>query len=147
MTDGTAEGSDEHVPTADVRPVRGRLDLRSGCPSWMLRNGTGETGPRLLWAHTAIIVVLGARICSAFVTRALVAMGLKVFVLDQRCPGPGLGCSCASTARLRHETPLNSVKAETMIRDRTLGCAHPLDSIFGFWRAREPARMLRAMPP
>ena len=109
------------VPTADVRPVRGRLDLRSGCPTWMLRDGMGETGPRLLGAHTADIVVLGAGISSAFVTRALAAAGLKVFVVDQRCPG--LCCSSASTALLQYETTLTSVNAATMIRDRILGHA------------------------
>ena len=87
--------------TEGAPPARRHLDLHSGEAYWLCRDGIGDTEPRLLGAHTADAVVIGAGITGALMARSLASAGLHVIVVDQR--SSGLGGTGVSTALLQYE--------------------------------------------
>jgi glycine/D-amino acid oxidase-like deaminating enzyme len=97
----TGEVAMSTAATEGAPSARGRLDLHSDQAYWLLRDGIGDTEPRLLGAHTADAVVIGAGITGALMARLLAAAGLQVVVVDQR--SSGLGSTTASTALLQYE--------------------------------------------
>ena len=71
------------------------MDLRSGHPYWLLKNGLMESYPALEQDLDVEVVVLGAGITGALVTYLLVKEGVEVAVLDKR--EAGWGSTAAST--------------------------------------------------
>lgn len=77
------------------------MDLRSGQPFWLLKNGLVAVYPPLEQDLTCDVVVLGGGITGALVTYVLTKAGVDVIVLDKR--DIAAGSTSASTAMLQYE--------------------------------------------
>ena len=77
------------------------MDLRSGQPFWLIKNGIIATYPALDADLTCDVVVIGGGITGALVTYTLVKEGVDVVVLDKR--DIAWGSTSASTAMLQYE--------------------------------------------
>lgn len=77
------------------------MDLRSGHPFWLVKNGIIAVYPPLETDLTCEVVVLGGGITGALLTYALVKEGVDVVVLDKR--DIAWGSTSASTAMLQYE--------------------------------------------
>lgn len=77
------------------------MDLRSGHPFWLIRNGLLGTFSPLTKDAQCDVVVIGAGITGALVAWHLVEAGFRTVVLDQR--DVGWGSTAASTALLQYE--------------------------------------------
>jgi glycine/D-amino acid oxidase-like deaminating enzyme len=77
------------------------MDLHSGAPFWLVRNGLGASHPALARDEQCDTAIIGAGVTGALVARALTALGQDVVVIDRR--DAGLGSTCASTALLQYE--------------------------------------------
>src|SRR6478609_2425019 len=82
------------------------MDLRSGHPYWLARNGLLQVFPPLVKNERCDVVVVGAGISGALVAWHLAEAGFDTVVLDQR--DVAWGSTAASTALLQYEidTPL-----------------------------------------
>ena len=82
------------------------MDLRSGHPFWLVRNGILQDYPALTRNVRCDVVVIGGGVTGALVAFQLVSSGLDVVVLDRR--DIGWGSTAATTALLQYEidTPL-----------------------------------------
>ncbi len=89
------------------------MDLRSGHPYWLLKNGLMESYPALERDLDAEVVVLGAGITGALVTYLLVKQGVKVVVVDKR--ESGWGSTSASTGLLQYEIDTNLIDLKEMV--------------------------------
>ena len=65
------------------------MDLHTGAPFWLIRNGFGTRYPALRSAESCDVVVLGGGITGALCADRLTRERLDVVVLDQREPGLG----------------------------------------------------------
>ncbi len=85
------------------------MDLRSGHPYWLIRNGLLNTFPPLTRDVRCDVLVIGAGITGALVSWHLAEAGFSTVVLDQR--DVGWGSTAASTALLQYEidTPLREL--------------------------------------
>lgn len=85
------------------------MDLRSGHPYWLLRNGLLHTFAPLEHDAKCDVVVIGAGITGALVSWHLAEAGFSTIVLDQR--DVAWGSTSASTALLQYEidTPLREL--------------------------------------
>ncbi|MDP1861880.1 MAG: FAD-dependent oxidoreductase [Gemmatimonadaceae bacterium] len=101
------------------------MDLHTGAPFWLIRNGFGTRYPALRSAESCDVVVVGGGITGALCADRLTREGLDVVVLDQR--EPGLGSTAASTALLLYETDMelaalvDAVGREAAVRAYALG--------------------------
>ena len=101
------------------------MDLHTGAPFWLIRNGFGTRYPALGSAESCDVVVVGGGITGALCADRLTREGLDVVVLDQR--EPGLGSTAASTALLLYETDMelaaliDAVGHEAAVRAYALG--------------------------
>jgi glycine/D-amino acid oxidase-like deaminating enzyme len=107
------------------------MDLHTGAPYWLVRNGMGALYPALADDARCDVVVVGAGITGALVADALCERGVDVVVIDRR--EPGIGSTAASTALVLYETdvelaPLvdkvgewNAVRAWTLAREAITG--------------------------
>jgi glycine/D-amino acid oxidase-like deaminating enzyme len=77
------------------------MDLRSGHPYWLIRNGLLATFSPLARDVQCDVVVIGAGITGALVAWHLVEAGFRTVVLDQR--DVAWGSTAASTALLQYE--------------------------------------------
>jgi glycine/D-amino acid oxidase-like deaminating enzyme len=75
--------------------------VRSAQPYWLMRDGIGDAGPRLVRSLECDVAVIGAGIVGALVADALVATGRRVVVLDRH--EPAQASTSASTALLQYE--------------------------------------------
>jgi glycine/D-amino acid oxidase-like deaminating enzyme len=82
------------------------MDLRSGHPYWLIRNGLRHSFAPLTKNVRCDVAVIGAGITGALVAWHLIEAGFDTVVLDQR--DAGWGSTAASTALLQYEidTPL-----------------------------------------
>lgn len=85
------------------------MQLTSGQPFWITRDGVIQAYPRLKEDLTTQVVVLGAGITGSLIADRLSADGFQVAVLDRR--DVGSGSTSASTALLQYEidTPLTQL--------------------------------------
>ncbi|MEZ4865805.1 MAG: FAD-dependent oxidoreductase [Caldilineaceae bacterium] len=77
------------------------MDLRSGRPFWLVKNGLLETYPPLNRDLNCEVVIIGGGITGALVAYTLLQQGVDVVVLDKR--DIGWGSTSASTAMLQYE--------------------------------------------
>lgn len=77
------------------------MDLKSGHPFWLVKDGLPAAFPALRNDIQCDVVVIGAGITGALVAHALAHADLDVVVLDKR--DVGWGSTCASTALLQYE--------------------------------------------
>lgn len=103
------------------------MDLRSGYPFWLIKDGLLFDYPKLEEDITTDVLVLGGGISGALVAHYLVEAGVDTTVIDARTVG--LGSTCVSTCLLQYEidVPLskmvkqigeaNAVRAYELCRD------------------------------
>jgi glycine/D-amino acid oxidase-like deaminating enzyme len=89
------------------------MDLRSGHSYWLLSNGIIAAYPPLTSNQQADVVVIGAGITGALITRLFARQGIDVLVLDRR--EVGWGSTSASTALLQYEIDTDLVDLQEMI--------------------------------
>ncbi len=77
------------------------MDLRTGHPFWLVKNGFIGTYPALHADERCDVVIVGAGITGALIANELSEAGLNCVVLDQR--DAGMGSTIASTALLQYE--------------------------------------------
>ncbi len=82
------------------------MNLKSGYPFWLIKNGLPYEYPKLNSDIQTRVVVLGGGISGALTAYHLAEAGIECIVLDSR--SIGLGSTCASTSLLQYEidTPL-----------------------------------------
>lgn len=87
------------------------MQLRAGCPFWLLQAGERGTWPDLDSDISADVVVIGAGITGALAAWRLAEEGYDTVVLDRRDVGGG--STAASTALLQYEldTPLLKLRS------------------------------------
>lgn len=76
------------------------MDLRSGAPYWLLKNGLLGDFPRLRHNEQCDVVILGGGVTGALAAHYLVEAGADVVLLDRR--DIGAGSTAASTALLQY---------------------------------------------
>jgi len=77
------------------------VDLKSGSPFWVVKNGLLHAYPRLRVDLKCDVLVVGAGITGALISDHLVRAGMNVCVIESR--EAGWGSSSASTALLQYE--------------------------------------------
>lgn len=77
------------------------MDLKSGYPFWVVKNGLLHAYPRLQENLQCDVLVVGAGITGALISDHLVRAGMNVCVIESR--EVGWGSSSASTALLQYE--------------------------------------------
>ncbi len=89
------------------------MDLSSGYPFWLIRDGLPFDYPMLDADIEAEVIVLGGGISGALAAWHLSEAGIDTIVVDKR--SIGLGSTCASTALLQYEidTPLSELQHKT----------------------------------
>ena len=110
------------------------MDLKSGYPFWVVRNGLLHAFPPLQRDLRCDVAVLGGGISGALIADELVAHGHEVVVIDRR--DIGWGSTAASTALLQYEidTPMTELA-------RRYGEA---DAVLAYRSCAEAIGMLRA---
>lgn len=85
------------------------MDLKSGYPFWLVKNGLIQNYPALRENISCDVVIIGAGITGALVAYHLVEAGVDVVVVDRR--DVATGSTSASTALLQYEvdTPLSDL--------------------------------------
>lgn len=86
------------------------MNLKSGYPFWLVKDGLPYNFPKLEKNLETDIVILGGGISGALVRYYLINAGFETVTLDARTIG--LGSTCASTALLQYEidTPLHELR-------------------------------------
>lgn len=77
------------------------MDLKSGSPFWLVKNGLLNAFPRLSDSLRCDALIVGAGITGALIGDRLARAGLSVCVIDRR--EAGWGSTAASTALLQYE--------------------------------------------
>jgi glycine/D-amino acid oxidase-like deaminating enzyme len=77
------------------------MDLKSGCPYWLLKNGLLTTYPVLGQDIACEVAVIGGGVTGAFTAYYLTEAGVETVLLDKR--GIGQGSTSANTALLFYE--------------------------------------------
>src|SRR5438067_260127 len=85
------------------------MDLRSGHPYWLLKNGLLASYPPLRRSESCEVAVIGGGITGALVAYHLARAGIECVLLDKR--DVGWGSTAASTALLQYaaDTELNDL--------------------------------------
>jgi glycine/D-amino acid oxidase-like deaminating enzyme len=86
-----------------TRPAHshGHMDLHSGAPFWLVRNGLDAELEALHRDERCDVAIVGAGVTGALVADALITAGMDVVMVEQHMPG--LGSTAASTALLQYE--------------------------------------------
>lgn len=100
------------------------MDLRSGHPFWLLKNGLMESYPPLERDLDIEVVVLGAGITGALVTYLLAKEGVDVVVVDKR--ESGWGSTSASTGLLQYEIDTNLYELKELVGEANANRAYRL---------------------
>ncbi len=109
-----------------------RMDLHSGVPYWLVRNGLHAAYPQLSTDLRTDVVIVGGGITGALCAHAFTKSGLSAVVVDGR--SIGAGSTCASTSLLQYEidTPLHDlvelVGEKNAVRSYKL-CAHAVERL------------------
>ncbi len=108
------------------------MDLYSGEPYWLYKNGYNQSFPALTGDIQADVCVIGAGITGSLAAYSLAREGLDVVVLDKR--HPGMGSTCASTALLQYEIDESLHELSQQVgRERAeqayLACYQAIDAI------------------
>jgi glycine/D-amino acid oxidase-like deaminating enzyme len=93
------------------------MDLKSGYPYWIVRNGLNFQFPRLERDVECDVAVIGAGITGALIARELAAGGHDVVVLDKR--DAAWGSTSASTAMIQYEIDTELVELARLIGTRS----------------------------
>ena len=93
------------------------MNLRSGYPFWLAKNGLPFDYPKLEKSTRADVVVMGGGISGALMAYHLIKAGVDCLLIDGRTIG--LGSTCASTALLQYEidTPLCELKDKVGLKN------------------------------
>jgi glycine/D-amino acid oxidase-like deaminating enzyme len=91
----------------------GELDLHSGAPWWLVRDGLGLVVPPLTEHVECDVAIVGAGITGALAAEALSRRGLRVVVVDARHLGQG--STLASTCLLQYDTDVPLSRLTAMI--------------------------------
>lgn len=89
------------------------MDLRSGCPYWLVHNGLPHTYPALDRDLACEVAVVGGGITGALIGWHLIQAGISTVLLDRR--EVGWGSTAASTALLQYEIDTPLVKLADML--------------------------------
>ncbi len=110
------------------------MDLKSGYPFWLIKDGLLFNYPMLFSNKKTSVVILGGGISGALTAWQLISNGIDCIVVDARTIG--LGSTCASTALLQYEidTPLcelqNKVGLQYAVRSYKL-CQQSIEELGG----------------
>lgn len=77
------------------------MDLHSGYPFWVVKNGLLNAFPRLCQPVDCDVLIVGAGITGALIADEMTRAGMQVCVIDRR--EAGWGSTAASTALLQYE--------------------------------------------
>lgn len=108
------------------------MDLYSGYPFWLIKNGLPYNYPKLNRNTSTQVVILGGGITGAIQAFYLAEAGINFIVVEKR--SIGLGSTCASTALLQYQidTPLSrlieKIGNKNAVRSYAL-CASTIDNI------------------
>lgn len=93
------------------------MNLRSGYPFWLVKNGLPFDYPKLEKSTRTDVVIMGGGISGALMAYHLVNAGVDCMLVDARTIG--LGSTCASTALLQYEidTPLCELKDKVGLKN------------------------------
>ncbi|MEP7108515.1 MAG: FAD-dependent oxidoreductase [Ferruginibacter sp.] len=93
------------------------MNLRSGYPFWLVKNGLPYDYPKLEKSCRADVVIMGGGISGALVAYHLINAGVDCILIDARTIG--LGSTCSSTALLQYEidTPLCELKYKVGLKN------------------------------
>lgn len=107
------------------------MDLSSGSPFWIVKNGLLRAYPRLDEAAQCDVLVVGAGITGALIADQLARAGMRVCVIDRR--EAGWGSTSASTALLQYEidTELQQLRDRYGMADALLAYRACADAIGG----------------
>ncbi|MEO6733806.1 MAG: FAD-binding oxidoreductase [Ferruginibacter sp.] len=98
------------------------MNLLSGYPYWLVKDGLPFDYPKLEKSIGADVIIMGGGISGALVAYYLVNAGVNCLLIDGRTIG--LGSTCGSTSLLQYEidTPLCKLKDKVGLKvfDRTL---------------------------
>ena len=100
------------------------MDLRSGLPYSLIKNGLMYNYPKLEESLETEIVILGGGISGALVAYYLSKGGFKCVVVDER--NIGMGSSCASTSLLQYELDVQLVKLQKLVGHKNAVRAYEL---------------------
>lgn len=89
------------------------MDLKSGLPYWLIKNGLLYNYPSLQDSLESEVVVLGGGISGALSAYYLTEAGIDCVVVDAR--SIGLGSTCASTSLLQYEIDVPLCKLQKML--------------------------------
>jgi glycine/D-amino acid oxidase-like deaminating enzyme len=89
------------------------MNLHSGTPIWLAKNGMAAARPPLRTSERCDVVVMGAGVTGALVADSLTSAGLDVVVLDRR--ESGIGSTAASTALIQFEIDLELLELRKKI--------------------------------
>lgn len=125
-----------------TRPV----DLKSGHPYWLVKNGLLHAFPRLAEALRCDVLIVGAGITGALIGDHLARAGLQVCVIDRR--EAGWGSTAASTALLQYEidTELQDLAERYGIDDAVLAYRSCLQAIGSLRRLTRTLRGIDFQP-
>lgn len=87
------------------------MNLKSGYPYWLIKNGLPYNYPKLTQNIQTDVVIIGGGITGALCAHELTNAGINCLVVDGRTIG--LGSTCASTSLLQYELdkPLHELSA------------------------------------
>jgi glycine/D-amino acid oxidase-like deaminating enzyme len=100
------------------------MDLKSGYPYWLIKNGLPYNYPKLTDSIRTDIAIIGGGISGALCAYELTKSGFDCVVIDARTIG--LGSTCASTSLLQYELDIPLHKLSEMIGRRTAERAYVL---------------------
>src|SRR5215213_11644565 len=92
------------------------MDLHTGAPFWLVRDGMGDLYPALAADERCDVAIVGGGITGALTADALTERGVDVVVIDRR--EPGIGSTAASTALVLYETDLELADLAEAVGER-----------------------------
>jgi glycine/D-amino acid oxidase-like deaminating enzyme len=110
------------------------MDLRSGYPYWLIKNGLPFDYPKLEKEIKAEVIIMGGGISGALAGYYLANAGVDCAIVDARTIG--LGSTCASTALLQYEIDVsltelsNKIGTDKAVRSYRL-CAESIGKLGG----------------
>lgn len=100
------------------------MDLRSGFPLWLVRDGLPYTYPKLTQNCRTDILIIGGGISGALTAHSLINAGIDCIVVDRRTIG--LGSTCASTSLLQYQVDVSLSEMSQQIGEQQAARAYRL---------------------